>query len=99
MRIDSTVRLETRRISAGTLILSVLMEAIHLLGGWWDYTVLPGNLIGAGIAVLNFFLMGLTVQQAVDEDEAGILPHQAVSDAEAFEAICCGGFWGVPVLL
>ena len=69
MKIDSTVRLETQRIAAGTLILSALMEAIYLLGGWWDYTVLLGNLFGAGGAVLNFFLMGLTVQQAVNEEE------------------------------
>ena len=31
--------------------------------------MLLGNLLGAGGAVLNFFLMGLTVQQAVNEDE------------------------------
>lgn len=69
MRIDGTVRVETRRIAVGTLILSMFMEVIYLLGGLWDYTVLLGNFLGAGGAVLNFFLMGLTVQQVVNKDE------------------------------
>ncbi len=65
MKVDKTVRLETGYIVAGTLILSVFMEAVFLVIGQWDYTVLLGNLLGGGAAVLNFFLMGLTVQKAV----------------------------------
>lgn len=69
MKVEDAVRLETKRIAAGTVILSVVMEAVYLLGGWWDYTVLLGNLLGAAGAVLNFFLMGLTIQQAAQEDQ------------------------------
>ena len=60
---------ETVYIAAGVLILSVLMEAVFLVGGWWDITVLFGNLLGGFCAVLNFFLMGITVQKALAKEE------------------------------
>lgn len=68
MKIDPAVRQMTRYIALWVLVLSALMEAVFLLLRRWDYTVLLGNLLGAGIAVVNFFLMGLGVQKAVDQD-------------------------------
>ena len=68
-KIDATVLRETVYISGFVLILSVLMEAVFLLVGHWNYTVLLGNLLAAAAACGNFFLMGLTVQKAVDKDE------------------------------
>ena len=69
MKIDNTVKHETRYIALCALGLSVIMELVFILIGKWDYTVILGNLLGAGIAVLNFFLMGLTVQEAVTLSE------------------------------
>lgn len=69
MKIDQTVKHETSYIAAVVLILSALMEIVFLVIGQWSYKVLFGNILGAGIAVLNFFLMGLTVQDAVTLDE------------------------------
>lgn len=69
MKIDQTVKHETAYIAAVALILSALMEIVFLVIGQWSYKVLLGNVLGAGIAVLNFFLMGLTVQDAVTLDE------------------------------
>lgn len=71
MKIDETVRRETVNIAIGTLILSVLMESVFLLLGKWDYTVLLGNLLGMFGAIMNFFLMGLTVQSAVRQEQKG----------------------------
>lgn len=68
-KIDPTVRRETVYIAAWVIIFSALMEAVFLVGRWWDYTVLFGNLLGAFTAVLNFFLMGLTVQKALGKEE------------------------------
>ncbi len=68
-KIDKTVLKETRYIALWVAILSVLMEAVFLIINKWDYTVLLGNLLGAGAAVGNFFLMGLTVQKAVQKEE------------------------------
>jgi len=47
------------------------MEAIFLIIGKWDYTVLLGNLLSAFAAILNFLLMGISVQIAVSKDEKG----------------------------
>ncbi len=68
-KIDTVVRRETLYVAAWTLILSVLMEAVFLVIGKWNITVLLGNLLGIFAAVLNFFLMGLTVQSAVSKEE------------------------------
>lgn len=71
-KIDKTVKKETVYIACFVVILSMLMEAVFLVLHHWDYTVLLGNLLGAAAAVLNFLLMGITVQKAVmlSEDEA-----------------------------
>lgn len=71
-RVDAAVKRETIYIAVWTAVLSALMEAVFLILGRWDVTVLLGNLLGGLAAVLNFFLMGLTVQSAVDkpQDEA-----------------------------
>lgn len=69
MKIDTVVRQETIYIACVTLILSGLMEAVFLILGMWDYTVLLGNLLGAAAGIGNFFLMGLGVQKAVMQEE------------------------------
>ncbi len=68
-KIDRTVIRETGYITVWVLIFSALMQAVFLIIGKWDYTVLLGNLLGAAAAVLNFFLMGLTVQAATVKEE------------------------------
>lgn len=65
MKIDSTVRREALYIAAWVFMCSVLLEAIFLIIGKWNYTVLTGNILSGAAAAVNFFLMGLTVQKAV----------------------------------
>lgn len=67
-KIDATVLKETGFIAAFTIILSLLMQSVFLIIGKWDYTVLLGNLLGYLAAVGNFFLLGLTVQSAVEKE-------------------------------
>ena len=69
MKIDPTVRRETVYIAVCVAVLSALMEAVFLIIGQWDYTVLLGNLLSGAAAIGNFFLMGLTVQKAVGKEE------------------------------
>ena len=64
-KIDKVVIKETKYIAFWTLVFSVIMELVFVIIAKWDYTVILGNLLGAGAAVLNFFLMGLGVQKAV----------------------------------
>lgn len=68
-KIDPTVQTETKFIAGVVLIASAVMEGVFLLLGAWDLTVLWGNLLGAAATVLNFFLMGLTIQKALDKSE------------------------------
>lgn len=71
-KIDKTVKKETIYIACFVVIFSMLMESVFLILHQWDYTVLLGNLLGMVAAILNFFLMGVTVQKAVllEEDAA-----------------------------
>ena len=66
--VDPVVRQGTRFIAVVELILSVLMQAVFLIIGKWDYTVLLGNVYGAALAVGNFFLMARTVEKSVSLD-------------------------------
>lgn len=68
-KIDKTVLRETAYVGAGTVLLSVLMQAVFLIIGKWDITVLFGNLLSGTATVLNFFLMGLSVQTAVNKEQ------------------------------
>ncbi|MBP3636682.1 MAG: ATP synthase subunit I [Clostridia bacterium] len=68
-KIDPTVKKETKYIALMVVILTVLMEAVFLVLRRWDMTVLWGGLLGACVAILNFFLMGFTVQKAVEKEE------------------------------
>ena len=68
-KIDRTVRRETGYIAVCTGLLSLVMEAVFLIIRKWTAGVLLGNLLGGCAAVLNFFLMGITVQKALDRSE------------------------------
>lgn len=72
--VDPVVKRETFRIAFGTLILSAVMQLVFVIIKRWDMTVLWGNLLGAFVAVLNFFLMCLTVMRCVklEPDKAAI---------------------------
>lgn len=69
-KVDPVVKKETGWIAACVLIGSVLIQAVFLIIGKWDYTVLLGTLLGAAAAILNFFLMALTVQKAMELEPA-----------------------------
>lgn len=68
-KIDYTVVKETKYIAYFVLLLSIIMQAVFLISGMWDYTVLLGNLLSGVIGILNFFLMGISVQKALQKDE------------------------------
>ena len=68
-KIDKTVLKETKYIACWVLFLSMIAEAVFLIIGKWDYTVLLGNLLSGALVILNFFLLGITVQKAVNKEE------------------------------
>lgn len=95
MKIDPTVRRESRRIALAVLILSALMEAVFLILGRWDYTVLLGNLLGGGAAVLNFFLMGLTIQHAMTLEESEMRARVKLSQTARMMMLMLVGVLGI----
>lgn len=66
---DSAVKRESLYITVCVIIGSFLMEAVFLIIKKWDITVLNGNILSAAAAILNFFLMAITVQKAVAKEE------------------------------
>lgn len=42
------------------------MQCVFLIIGKWYYTVLLGNLLSGAVSVFNFFLLGITVQKAIE---------------------------------
>ncbi|MBR2764371.1 MAG: ATP synthase subunit I [Blautia sp.] len=77
VRMAPAVRQETRKVAIYVIVGVVLMWAGFAVGHRvdpqripFDYTVLLGGLGGGTVAVLNFLLMGMTVQKvASSEDE------------------------------
>lgn len=67
MKVQPAVRQETAKVGLGTAILSALMVAVFALLGRLDYRVVLGTLLGGCSAMLNFFLMALSVQQAAED--------------------------------
>jgi hypothetical protein len=69
LKLDATVKRETKFIALFTAVLSLLMQSVFLIIGKWDYTVLLGNLLGYLAGLGNFVLLGITVQNAVTKSE------------------------------
>ena len=76
MKVQPAVRQETAKVGLGTAILSVLMIAVFALLGRLDYTVVLGTALGACAAMLNFFLMALSVQRAAENMHGAHMPPE-----------------------
>ena len=70
MKIQKAVVLQTRNIALGELVGCALMCLIFALCGRFTYKVVLGAVWAGAFAVLNFFLLGLTVQKAASEEQA-----------------------------
>ena len=55
---------ETKRIGVGTVIMLVVMLAVYAVLGKFTVGVLLGGLLGSAYAIFNFFLLGMTLQEA-----------------------------------
>lgn len=77
-QIQPAVKNETKHVALytaiGTVVMWVLFAVLHAVIPEkvpFDYTVFLGGIAGSAVAVLNFFLMGMTVQKvaAIPEDQ------------------------------
>ena len=62
MKPDSAVRRETARVAAGVFALVAVMLIVFAVIGKFSVPVLLGGLYTGLLTVINFFIMGLTVQ-------------------------------------
>ena len=62
MKPDSAVRRETARVAAGVFALVVVMLIVYVIVGKFSVPVLLGGIYTGLLTVINFFIMGLTVQ-------------------------------------
>ena len=69
IKIDDAVRKETKYIAFWVLVFSAVMQLAFFFSDHWDFTVLWGNLLSGVAVVVNFFLMGLTIQKALEKEE------------------------------
>lgn len=76
MKVQEPVRKATLTILAGELVLTGVMLLVFACLQQFDSTVLLGALLGAAAAVLNFFLMGLSVQRAASRMDGVQLPAE-----------------------
>ena len=68
-KIDATVKKETIYVVVWEAVLTAVMLAVFLVLKSFDWTVLTGAILGAATAVVNFLLMGLTIQGAIGLEE------------------------------
>lgn len=91
---NATVKNETRYIALFCVILSIIMQIVFILLGKWTYKVILGNILSLMVAILNFFVMGLTVQKAVTLEESDarklMRSSQNLRNAGIFIAVVIG---------
>ena len=66
---QETVLRETKRIAVGVFSMLAIMLIVYAALGRFSLAVLLGGLIGALYAVLNFLLLGMTVQKVAEMRE------------------------------
>ena len=92
---DPAVKKETGYIVLWVVLLSLIMEAVFLIIGKWDLSVLSGNLGGAAVAAGSFFLLAVTVSRAVASGK----PEQASQRVKASAGLRLIGSGAVVALL
>ena len=68
-----------RNVSVGVIILTAVMILVFAVIGKFDMPVLWGALLGCGFTIFNFFLLSISVQNAVTKSEKGAQGAMGVS--------------------
>ena len=67
MKPDSAVRRETARVAVGVFALVAAMLAVYAVIGRFSAPALLGGVYTGALTVVNFFVMGMTVQAITNE--------------------------------
>lgn len=102
--IQPAVKTETKKVAVGTFAGVILMWCVFgILHAVipetvpFDYTVILGGLGGGFVAVLNFFLMGLTVQAVVSMEDEGMARRKM--QASYSKRMLLQFLWGVAAIV
>lgn len=69
MKIDPVVKKESIRMTIGILVCIAVTQVLFFIFGKYNFSVLLGSIYGGVLALLNFFLMGLTIQSAASMED------------------------------
>lgn len=101
--LQPAVKAETKKVAVGTFAGVILMwgvfgilHAVNPEAVPFDYTVILGGLGGGIVAVLNFFFMGLTVQQVVALEDEGMARNKM--KASYTQRMMLQFLWGVAAI-
>ncbi|NCC07133.1 MAG: ATP synthase subunit I [Clostridia bacterium] len=67
MKLQPAVKKELFHITIGTVALGAVLNLVFFFIGKWDMPVLYGSLMGCAWAIINFLLLGISVQLATAE--------------------------------
>ena len=84
---EKAVIQNTVYIALWQVIFAVLMQAVYLVIGRWNLSVLYSCAIGSVIAVANFFAMAMSVQRAVGLKEKEAASKLKISHSIRFMAM------------
>ena len=75
-KLSPAIKTETKKVAVSTIVGAAVMCLVFFILHRaypekipFDYSVILGALGGGAVAVLNFFLMGVTVQKVVDTED------------------------------
>ena len=80
MNPDSAVRRETARVAAGVFALVAVMLAVYAVIGKFSVPALLGGVYTGLLTVVNFFIMGMTVQGITDRAAEKARTEQEIAE-------------------
>ena len=80
MKPDSAVRRETARVAAGVFALVAAMLAVYAVIGKFSVSALLGGVYTGLLTVVNFFVMGMTVQGITDRAAEKARTEQEIAE-------------------
>ena len=80
MKPDSAVRRETARVAAGVFALVAVMLAVYAIIGKFSVSALLGGVYTGLLTVVNFFIMGMTVQGITDRAAEKARTEQEIAE-------------------
>lgn len=86
MKVEPAVRNETKKIAAGTGILTLVMLLVFTVLGKMHIGVVLGALLGSLAAIGNFFLLGLSCQKVANSMQGVEMPPLPDENEEGDDA-------------